>query len=277
MNLQNIFESISQVDPEFNERISPRRQAIRNMFNLGQKVSLAALPLAVTALFNKAYGQSAPTDVNGVLNYALTLEYLEAEYYTIGSSTGGLIPSGPATEAIATIRDHEVAHVEFLKGVLGSNAVAKPNFDFTAGGAFANVFSDYDTFLALAQAFEDTGVRAYKGQAGILKGNRVVLTAALQIHSVEARHAAHVRSMRRARGGAAANQKPWITGANDSGIGAAVDPVYAGEDNVAQGGVDITTLTGVSGRFTPAIATQSFDEPLTAPAVLDIASLFIQA
>ncbi|WP_166336028.1 ferritin-like domain-containing protein [Sphingobacterium chungjuense] len=277
MNLQNIFESISQVDPEFNERISPRRQAIRNMFNLGQKVSLAALPLAVTALFNKAYGQSAPTDVNGVLNYALTLEYLEAEYYTIGSSTGGLIPSGAPSQAIVTIRDHEVAHVEFLKGVLGSNAVAKPNFDFTAGGAFANVFSDYDTFLALAQAFEDTGVRAYKGQAGILKGNRVVLTAALQIHSVEARHAAHVRSMRRARGGAAANQKPWITGANDSGIGAAVDPVYAGEDNVAQGGVDITTLTGVSGRFTPAIATQSFDEPLTAPAVLDIASLFIQA
>lgn len=277
MNLQSIFESISQVDPEFNERISPRRQAIRNMFNLGQKVSLAALPLAVTALFNKAYGQSAPTDVNGVLNYALTLEYLEAEYYTIGSNTGGLIPSGAPSQAIITIRDHEVAHVEFLKGVLGSNAVAKPTFDFTAGGAFANVFSDYDTFLALAQAFEDTGVRAYKGQAGILKGNRVVLTAALQIHSVEARHAAHVRSMRRARGGAAANQKPWITGANDSGIGAAVDPVYAGEDNLEQGGVNITTLTGVSGRFTPAIATQSFDEPLTAPAVLDIASLFIQA
>ncbi len=277
MNLQNIFESISQVDPEFNERISPRRQAIRNMFNIGQKVSLAALPFALSALFNKAYGQSAPTDVNGVLNYALTLEYLEAEYYTLGSNSGGLIPSGAAAEAIRTIRDHEIAHVEFLKGVLGSNAVAKPNFDFTAGGAFANVFSDYDTFLALAQAFEDTGVRAYKGQAGILKGNRVVLTAALQIHSVEARHAAHVRSMRRARGGAAANQKPWITGANDSGIGAAVDPVYAGEDNLEQGGVNITTLTGVSGRFTPAIATQSFDEPLTAPAVLDIATLFIEA
>ena len=277
MNLQNIFESISQVDPEFNERISPRRQAIRNMFNLGQKVSLATLPLAVTALFNKAYGQSAPTDVNGVLNYALTLEYLEAEYYTIGASRAGLIPTGAPRDAIITIRDHEVAHVEFLKSVLQGNAVAKPTFDFTAGGAFANVFSDYDTFLALAQAFEDTGVRAYKGQAGILKGNRVVLTAALQIHSVEARHAAHVRSMRRARGGAAANQKPWITGANDSGIGAAVDPVYAGEDNVDQAGVNITTLTGVSGRFTPAIATQSFDEPLTAPAVLDIASLFIQA
>lgn len=275
MNLFNIFDSITQVDPEFNERVSPRRDAIRNMMSFGKKVSLAAMPFVLSDLFKKAYGQT-PTDVNGVLNYALTLEYLEAEYYTIGASTSGLVPSGPPAGAIATIRDHEVAHVAFLKQVLGSNAVAKPTFDFTAGGAFSNVFSNYDTFLALAQAFEDTGVRAYKGQAGILKGNQVVLTAALQIHSVEARHASHIRQMRRARGGAAANQKPWITGANDSGIGAAVDPIYAGEDTKVQAGVDITTLNGVSGKLSVAAATQSFDEPLTATAVLDIAKLFIK-
>ncbi|MFD2600130.1 ferritin-like domain-containing protein [Sphingobacterium corticis] len=277
MNLQNILESISHVDPEFNERISPRRQAIRNMFNVGQKVTMAALPLAVSALFNKAYGQSAPTDVIGVLNYALTLEFLEAEYYTLGAQQSGLVPSGKPLQAIETIRDHEVAHVKFLQGVLQDKAVSKPTFDFTAGGAFADVFSNYDTFLALAQAFEDTGVRAYKGQAGLLKGNQIVLTAALQIHSVEARHAAHIRSMRTARGGAASGQKPWITGANDSGIGAAVDPVYAGEDNKIQAGADITTLDGVSGKVSTNIATQSFDEPLTAPAVLDIAKLFIKA
>ena len=275
MNLFNIFDSITQVDPEFNERVSPRRDAIRNMMSFGKKVSLAAMPFVLSDLFSRAYGQT-PTDVNGVLNYALTLEYLEAEYYTIGASTAGLVPSGPAAGAIATIRDHENAHVAFLKQVLGNAAVAKPNFDFTAGGAFADVFSNYDTFLALAQAFEDTGVRAYKGQAGILKGNRVVLTAALQIHSVEARHASHIRQMRRARGGAAANQKPWITGANDSGIGAAVDPVYAGEDLKVQAGVDITTLNGVSGKLSANAATQSFDEPLTAIAVLDIAKLFIR-
>jgi len=276
MNLFNIFETITQVDPEFNERVSPRREAIRNMASFGKKVTIAAMPFVLGDLFKKAYGQ-APTDVNGVLNYALTLEYLEAEYYTMGAAASGLVPAGKPMGAITTIRDHEIAHVKFLKQVLGNKAVAKPTFDFTAGGTFATVFSDYDTFLALAQAFEDTGVRAYKGQAAILKGNQVVLTAALQIHSVEARHASHIRQMRRARGGGAANQKPWITGANDSGIGAVVDPVYAGEDNKMQSSVDITTLNGVGGKISANAATQAFDEPLTAPAVLDIAKLFIKS
>lgn len=275
MNLFNIFDTITQVDPEFNERVSPRREAIRNMMSFGKKVSIAAMPFVLSDLFKQAYGQT-PTDVNGVLNYALTLEYLEAEYYTMGAAASNLVPSGKPMGAITTIRDHEVAHVAFLKQVLGDKAISKPTFDFTAGGAFAPVFSDYDTFLALAQAFEDTGVRAYKGQAALLKGNQVVLTAALQIHSVEARHASYIRQMRRARGGAAAEQKPWITGANDSGIGAAVDPVYADEDTKEQAGVDITTLPGIGGKLSMATATQSFDEPLSAPAVLDIAKLFIK-
>ncbi|WP_257658705.1 ferritin-like domain-containing protein [Parapedobacter lycopersici] len=275
MNIFNIFDEITQVDPEFHERVSPRRTAIRNLASMGTKVAAATLPFMLGSLFKKAYGQ-VPTDVTGVLNYALTLEYLEAEFYTMGTAAAGLIPVGPPQGAIATIRDHEIAHVAFLKQVLGSDAVSKPEFDFTAGGTFGNVFTDYDTFLALAQAFEDTGVRAYKGQAGLLKGNQVVLTAALQIHAAEARHASHIRQMRRARGGAAAAQKPWITGANDSGIGAVVDPVYAGEDNVSQAGVNITSLNGIEGKLSANAATESFDEPLTAEAVLDIAGLFIK-
>ncbi|RZF62503.1 ferritin-like domain-containing protein [Sphingobacterium corticibacterium] len=275
MNLFQIFDTITTVEPEFNERISPRREAIRNMMSFGKKVGIAAIPFVLSDLLKKAYGQTAPKDVTGVLNYALTLEYLEAEFYTLAAEKSGLIPSGRPLQAIKTIRDHEVAHVNFLKEVLGNAAVPKPTFDFTAGGTFDSVFSDYDTFLALAQAFEDTGVRAYKGQAGILKGNQVVLTAALQIHSAEARHASHIRQMRRARGGAAENQKPWITGANDSGIGSVVDPIYAGEDNKVQAGVDISMLPGISGRISDNAATQSFDEPLTADSVLDIAGLFI--
>lgn len=83
--------------------------------------------------------------------------------------------------------------------------------------------------------------------------------------------------MRRARGGGAANQKPWITGSNDSDIGAVVDPVYAGENNITQAGVDITTLAGAMGKISTNAATQSFDEPLTAEAVLNIAGLFIKS
>lgn len=275
MNLFNIIDEIESVDQEIHDRLNPRRSALKQFVNFGAKVGVAAMPFALGSLFNKAYAQ-APTDVKGILNFALTLEYLEAEFYTIGVATPGLIPAGPGLGALTTIRDHENQHVAFLKTALGSGAVAKPTFDFTAGGTFANVFSNYDTFLAVAQVFEDTGVRAYKGQAGGLISNKDVLTAALNIHSVEARHASHLRQMRRARAGAAAAMKPWITGANDTGIGAVVNAVYAGEDNKNQAGVDITQLNGVMGKLSADAATEAFDEPLTAEAVLAIVKPFIK-
>lgn len=275
MNLFNIIKEIEQVDPEIHERLNPRRAAIKGFANLGSKIAMAALPLAAMGgMFTKAYGQNQmPGTVEDVLNFALTLEYLEAEFYTKGVAKSGLIPAGAGLTALTTIRDHENQHVAFLKGALGSAAVPKPTFDFTAGGAFASVFSDYDTFLAVAQVFEDAGVRAYKGQAGNLMGNKEVLTAALNIHSVEARHASHLRQMRKARG--VSSLKPWITGANDTGIGAAVDPVYAGEDSKVQAGADITAFDGVGGKLSAAAATEAFDEPLSKDQVLAIASLFI--
>lgn len=275
MNLFNIIDNIESVDQEIHDRLNPRRIALKQFLNFGTKVSVAAMPFALGSFFNKAYAQ-APSDVKGILNFALTLEYLEAEFYTKAVASAGLIPAGPALTAITTIRDHENQHVAFLKTAIGAGAVAEPTFDFTAGGTFANVFSNYDTFLAVAQVFEDTGVRAYKGQAGGLISNKDVLTAALNIHSVEARHAAHLRQMRRARGGGAAAMKPWITGANDSGIGAVVNASYAGEDNKTQGGVDITQLMGVMGKISANAATEAFDEPLTADAVLAIVKPFIK-
>ncbi len=277
MNILNILKEIEKIDPEISERINPRRDAIKNMSSFGSKIALAAIPMALGSLFTKAYGQTRIA-VNDVLNFALTLEYLEAEFYTTGVANTALMAQGTAAGvgALTTIRDHENQHVTFLKSVLGSAAVAKPTFDFTAKGTFPTVFSNYDTFLAVAQVFEDTGVRAYKGQAANLLQNQVVLTAALNIHSVEARHASHIRQMRRARGGAAANIKPWITGANDTGIGAAVNASFAGEDNVTQGGgVTITSLAGVSGNISSSAATEAFDEPLSKEQILAIVTPFI--
>jgi hypothetical protein len=127
--------------------------------------------------------------------------------------------------------------------------------------------------LAVSQAFEDTGVRAYKGQAGNLISNNEVLTAALQIHSVEARHASHIRQMRKANGAlvpAGVNVKPWITG-NQSGIGSpAVQAIYNGEDVTTQAGVNIAT-----GGISAAAASEAFDEPLTKAEVLAIVDPFI--
>lgn len=117
-------------------------------------------------------------------------------------------------------------------------------------------------FLALSNAFEDTGVRAYKGQAAALMGSGDVLTAALDIHSVEARHASEVRRLRGIKG--------WISNAEANGLPGAI---YAGEDNRTQAMVDVTTITTASATS----VTEAFDEPLTKDQVLAIAGLFIKA
>jgi hypothetical protein len=277
MNLLNILEEIEKTDAEVYERISPRRKAMSDFYGFSKKVALASLPFALGSIFKKAYAQNSAADVEGVLQFALTLEYLEAEFYTKGVAAAGLIPSGAALGAITAIRDHENQHVAFLKTALmsmGKTPVNKPVFDFSAGngsntGPFANVFSDYDTFLAVAQTFEDTGVRAYKGQAPALIGSGGVLTAALNIHSVEARHAAHIRQMRKARG---ANVKPWITG-KDTGIGAAVQASYDGEELETQAGIKIAGINGQT--ISMSAATEAFDEPLTKAQILAIVDPFI--
>jgi hypothetical protein len=276
MNLLGIIEEIEKVDPEFKERVSPRRAAIRNITSFGSKVAIAAMPFAFATIFKKAYGQSATPSVADVLNYALKLEYLEAAFYNTGvASSLGFTAAEKAY--MVTIQGHENAHVTFLKNVLGSAAVAQSTqgtagvYDFTAGGTFPTVFTNVDTFFAVAQALEDTGVRAYKGQAPNLQKDGVALSAALNIHSVEARHASAVRQIRRMRG--AATTKPWITGANDTGI-AAVNGNYAGEDNITQGGVNITSLAGVGANISANAATASFDEPLTMAQVLPLVTPF---
>ncbi|MHB1921079.1 MAG: ferritin-like domain-containing protein [Chitinophagaceae bacterium] len=247
------------------EKDFSRRDALSQGLSFGLKAALMAVPFGLMDLnANKAYaGQLSTTSVVDVLNFALTLEFLEATYYQMGLNASGLIPSSDMT-VMMQISKHETAHVLLLQNTiaqLGGTAVSKPTFDFTAGGTFPDVFTNYQTFLALSNAFEDTGVRAYKGQAANLLGQGAVLTAALDIHSVEARHASEVRRLRGLKG--------WITEAQSNGLPAAI---YAGEDNTVEGGVDVTTITTVPA----ASITEAFDETLTMAQVLAIASPFIK-
>lgn len=281
MNIINILDEIEKVDGEIYERINPRRAAMKDFFNMGKKISLAALPLAMGSVFQKAYGQTMPAAVTDVLNFALTLEYLEYHFYNhaLAGTPATPIPAGAPLTAITTIRNHELAHVNLLKGALGAAArteLVYANFDFTAGDTFADVFTNYQTFLKVATAFEDTGVRAYKGQAPVLKG-MPVLTTALRIHSVEARHASHLRQMVAANVTGASGLKPWISlgaggASNDTGI-PQVDPVYARENTDVQAGV---TITGIASGVTKAHAVESFDEFLTKAEVVVIANLFLR-
>ena len=286
MKIENIINEIENVDPEIYQRLDGRRSAMKNFTKFSGKIALASLPIAFGSMLNKAYGSPKGTTdaITDVLNFALTLEYIESEFYKKGYDAGVAgtlaIPAGAPIGAIKTIRDHEIAHVAFLKTAitsLGGTPVAftAASFDFTAKGTFPTVFSDYALFLAVAQTFEDTGVRAYKGQAGNLISNNDILTAALNIHSVEARHASHIRQMRKANGGlvpAGVNVKPWIT-LNQSGIGSsAVQASYDGEEAISQAGVNIVNIGGFT--ISPSAASESFDEPLTKEQVVAIVTPF---
>ncbi|MGI8468392.1 MAG: ferritin-like domain-containing protein [Pyrinomonadaceae bacterium] len=261
MNLKkSLLETIT---PDFMSEMTARQENIDKAVKITG--ALATIPISLGALAGTTYGadDKLPGKIADVLNFALTLEYLEDEFYRTAVGSSGLIPR-ETQDVFQQISKHETAHVALLKSVLGSKAVAKPNFDFTAGGAFGDVFRNYQTFLAVSQAFEDTGVRAYKGQAGNLKSNGKILTVALQIHSVEARHAAEVRRLR--------GQKAWITGDSRGNLPAPAQPIYNGEGNTTQGGVNIAGLAGLSNDA----ITEAFDEPLSKEQVLAIATLFIR-
>ena len=251
---ENILDGI---EPELASRLSRRDVVAGSAKWLGV---YATAPLLLAGCATGMAGAALPAQVTDVLNFALTLEYLEDEFYRTGLAQPGLVPDRDRA-VFAQISKHETAHVALLKGVLKGSAVAKPTFDFTAKGTFRDVFSNFQTFAALSQAFEDTGVRAYKGQATNLMGSGSVLTTALQIHSVEARHAAEVRRLR--------GQKGWITGSSRGNLPAAASAVYAGEGQTTQAGVSISRFVGAGP------ASEAFDEPLSKAAVLAIAGLFL--
>jgi rubrerythrin len=271
MNLLKLLDKMSPdtSNSEEKEMFYSRREAFRQFGDMSKKVAMAAVPLGVLSALPKV-ARADTASLIEALNYALTLEHLEYRYYQMGIDAG--VIDGADAVIFEKIRDHELAHVNFLTevvgNVLGGDPVMEPAFDFTAGGNFSP-FTDYPTFLALSQAFEDTGVRAYKGQAGNVMENNVVLTAALSIHSVEARHASMVRRLRTKKG--QDNIKGWITDGSIGTLPSATQAIYAGEDNVMHGGVDVTQLTGIDS----AAVSEGWDEPLNKDQVLGIASLFL--
>lgn len=298
MNIFNVLTEIEKVDPEIYDRLDSRRKVFKHFAGFGKKLAVAAVPVAFGSMLNKAYGQSNSTTVIDTLKFAFLLENLEAEFYkfVVSAITGSTPPAGlptgaaltAATGALTVIRDHEIAHVNFLRTTLTQlNATGVPtydanSFDFTAKGALpAN--PDYPTILAAAQAFEDTGVRAYKGQAANLVSNSPVLQAALQIHSVEARHAAHIRRMRRDMPNGMATNKPWITLKDRGGLpNSAALPlqnIYDGEEITTQPvGTSNINIMGTFGSVTVTAnaASEAFDEPLTKEQVTAIVTPFLK-
>lgn len=270
MNILKLLDRLS--DDSFFTRQTSRSETLSDISAFGKKAAVSAVPLGLAGLMTTSVkAQTATGNVPGnamknaltdALQLALTLEYLEDEYYKLGLNAGTLIPTADRT-VFMQISKHEAAHVAFLKTTLtslGATPGAKPTFDFTAGGNFSP-FTDYQQFLVLAQAFEDTGVRAYKGQAGNVMSNKTVLQAALQIHSVEARHASQVRRMR--------SNKGWIELADGGNMPPATNPVYAGEGVTVQAGFNTANAFGA------AAGSAAYDEILSGSDAAAIAGLFI--
>ena len=125
----------------------------------------------------------------GILNYAYALEQLEASFYdrVVNNPYGGM--SSMERSILMDIRDHEVAHREFLKAALGSAAIPMLAIDFPGVN-----FGSRDSILQTARTFEDLGVAAYNGAGQLLADVRNLSTAG-KIVSVEARHAAVIREL----------------------------------------------------------------------------------
>ena len=157
-----------------------RRAVLGGGALMGASALLGALPGSALGASTKA----SAGDVD-ILNFALTLEFLESAFYDEAVSKGKL--SGEAMRFAKAVAHDEAAHVTFLKGALGSKAVKSPKFDFKGSNL------KQATFLKTAMVLEDTGVSAYAGAAPMI-ANKKTLAAALSVHSVEARHAAWVRT-----------------------------------------------------------------------------------
>lgn len=257
---------LKQFTTALDQKAVSRREALGQAGRLSVGAAIAITPLIAMATEARAANLNAGFSARNVdvLNYALTLEYLEYYFYKRAVEEGD-IPSADRA-LFQTIRDHELAHVNLLRMTIEGlgedpDIYEQDDFDYSAAGfdPFAN--GNYGLLLALSQGFEDTGVRAYKGRAPELIGE-ALLTVALQIHSVEARHASVIRRLRGKNG--------YIT--LDNTDVSQITAVYAGEDNLVQGPVD---LGEAFNDFSAELISQAFDEPLGPDAVLAIAGPFI--
>jgi hypothetical protein len=290
MNFKNILKEIEKTDPATYSQLSDRRNVLKSF---GAKAAVAALPFAVGSLFNKVQAKTTGEPTVDALNFMLKLEYFQYNFYHTANNTGGLIPVADQP-GFQKIEAHQKAHITLLANTVTNlgwvpftpkfyNAgdvnpmYVQPAYDFTANGAYL-VFSNYNTFLQLAQTFEDTAVHAYKGLLPAFFAYANLTTMVMQMQCVEARHSAFIRTIRRlySTAGAPEYPAPWIS--NNIPTTIPFQSFYVGEDNTSQFGVEITSLpdTYDSSGLVPKIsATAAFDEILDTDTVSSLIAPFI--
>ncbi|MER3329103.1 MAG: ferritin-like domain-containing protein, partial [Candidatus Kapaibacterium sp.] len=140
MKLENL---VTDIQSKVEDNNKSRREVIGDIGKMGLSAALAAIPFGLATITTPLQVKAQGSGVIDILNFALTLEYLEDEFYRKGVESG--IFSGSELIVIQQISKHEKAHVDLLRGAIsgsGGTPVSKPTFDFTAGGAFGDVFSN---------------------------------------------------------------------------------------------------------------------------------------
>jgi Ferritin-like domain len=168
---------------------------------------------ALTASSGRPPASFGKGDV-GILNYALTLEYLEAAFYN-GATAANMSLNSQTAAFLKIVTKDENAHVEFLKSHLGSKAAKEPKFDFKGANTSPSMF------MATSEVLENTGVHAYSGQALNIKSAAYV-KAALSILTIEARHASVIGLLNDPSGNSIAPNGPFDTPLTASKVLAAV-------------------------------------------------------
>jgi hypothetical protein len=194
-DIRTIADEAGAYDAAQSRRELLKRAGIGGAGLVGGSAALGLLSpfeaFAASATGRYSHHRSAKNDLK-IGNFALTLEYLEAAFYTQAVNNGRLTDADIA-EFARVVAGHERTHVRELKALLGKRAVSSPKVNFGAA------VTDQTTFIKTAAALEPVGTAAYAGAGPYIK-SLPILKAALSIHSVEANHAAWAATLLKLKG-----------------------------------------------------------------------------
>ncbi len=256
MKLTDILKEIESIQPETFENATGRRNILKS---LGMKVAAVAVPFGAVSLFsNKAAAKTTDILAEAIV-FALGISYMQSALYTKALATTGLIPATDVDgfKEILKDKNQHIAFWVYQLTATGNTVPGVPTYDFTAKNALPKAMTDYGTFLTLAHAIEDTGVRMYLTAVKMLLSNKAFRTDAVNMATTNARHAAHVRMLRRNLG---VDMMAWVVGTEANSIVGEIKKAYQNEDNTTQLKINTVGINGFAVSFSA--ATGAFDEPM---------------